>query len=408
MDMLQVFHMNKGEGDASYAKNSAVQSNILSMTKPFVEEAMQKFLDNEIPDTIAIADLGCSSGPTALKAVSEIMEAVKCKWRQAGRAGPGSGSPKFMVFLNDLPGNDFNSVFASISNFQKKWKEEKGGDFGQCFIAGLPATFHGRLLPNNTLHFVHSSSSLHWLSQVPPGLDGKDDNPKMVNKGKICVSITSPSEVINAYKLQFQNDFLSFLRYRSYEVISGGRMVLTLMGRRFNNFATEEDCYPWEFIAQSLMSMVSEGKAVHATYGAQVVCLGQVPVPGTGLIEERMVDYFNAPYYAPCLEEVKQLIEKESSFSRDRLVALEVDWDGGNENDDDYDEFASSYNCTPLTRGEKIAKMHRAVSESMLGHYFGEDMLDELFNRYARILDQKLIVNPNAKIINLVISLIRK
>ena len=114
-----------------------------------------------------------------------------------------------------------------------------------------------------------------------------------------------------------------------------------------------------------------------------------------------MVDNFNAPYYAPCLEEVKQLIEKDSSFPRDRLVALEVDWDGGNDKNND--------NCNPvITRGEKIAKMHRAVTESMFGHYFGGDIIDQLFNRYAKILDQQFISNPNPKIINLVISLIKK
>lgn len=387
MDMLQVFHMNKGQGEASYAKNCTVQNKILSITKSFVEEAIKGYFGNDFPETMAIADLGCSSGPTALKAVGKIIDAVSERFQKMD--GHSSSFPKFMVFLNDLPGNDFNGVFELIFNFQKKLKGEKGDDFGSgCFIAGLPGTFYGRLLPNNTLHFVHSSSSLHWLSQVPPGLDG-EDNPKMVNKGKIYLSVTSPSEVINAYRLQFRKDFLSFLKYRAEEVISGGRMVLTFMGRRSNDPISEEDCYPWELIARCLMSMVSEG-----------------------LIEEEKLDYFNVPYYAPCLEELKELVEEESSFSGYRFDAVEVDWDGDDNklNIDNSDEFTSSFSCrmaATLTKGQKVAKMHRAVCESMLQHCFGGEIMNDLFLRYTRVLDDHFTYNPSSKLISLVVSLIR-
>lgn len=383
IDMLQVFHMNKGEDQASYAKNSKVQNKILSTTKPFLKEAILGFLGDAFPETIVVADLGCASGPNALTAVSDIIDVVDAKCGQLGR----QRSPNFMMYLNDLPGNDFNEVFVSLASFHNKLKEEKGADFGPCFVAGVPGSFHGRLLPNKSLHFVHSSSSLHWLSQVPPGLDTEDsnatnNNPKMVNKGRIYLSSTSPSWVIKAYMMQFRKDFISFLKSRSDEVIHGGRMVLTFMGRRTIHPTSEEGCYPWELIAQSLMTMVSEG-----------------------LIEEEKVDCFNVPYYAPCAEELKQLIKEEASFSIKRLEAIEVAWDGGESIGQDVhvdDEFANSL----LTRGEKLAKMHRAVIESMFQHHFGIEIMDELFHRYARIVDDHLS-KKDCKFVNVVVSLIR-
>ena len=141
-----------------------LQNKILSITKPFFEAAIEDYLTTfrYFPETMAIAELGCSSGPNTLTAVSEILDKVAEKFMEFGHRK----SPKFMVFLNDLPGNDFNAVFASWASFHAKLKEEKGSDFGPCFIAGLPGGFHGRLLPNDCLHIVHSSSSLHWLSQV--------------------------------------------------------------------------------------------------------------------------------------------------------------------------------------------------------------------------------------------------
>lgn len=383
MDMLQIFHMNKGQGEESYAKNCTVQNKILSLTKSFVEEAIQGYLSNELPETMVIADLGCSSGPTALGAVSEIINMVNARSRKMEGH---SSSPKFMVFLNDLPGNDFNGVFGSLNNFQNKLKEEKGGEFEpcSCFVAGLPGSFYGRLLPNKTLHFVHSSSSLHWLSQVPAGLDDKD-NAKMLNKGKIYMSMTSPNEVINAYKLQFRKDFLSFLKCRAEEVISGGRMVLTFMGRRSNDSTSEyNNFYPWELIARSFNSMVSEG-----------------------LIEEDKVDNFNVPYYAPCLEEVKQLVEEESSFFGHRFEAVEVEWDGDvkliNNNQSDEHSLCKA----ALAKGERVAKIHRAVVESMLEHYFGKNIMDDLFQRHIKILEDHFINNRNSTMISLVVSLIR-
>ncbi|XP_074272752.1 putative jasmonic acid carboxyl methyltransferase 2 [Silene latifolia] len=362
MNMLQVFHMNKGGGETSYAKNCTIQSKILSITKPYVEAAMHDYISTGIipRDTFTIAELGCSSGPTALDAVTTIMDVVETRGRVA----------KFMVYLVDLPSNDFNEVFTFIPSLQKRENEEKGVGFGPCFIAGLPGNFYDRLLPNHSLHFVHSSSSLHWLSQVPIGLDG----PK--NKGKIYLSVTSPSHVIEAYKFQFRNDFLSFLKCRSQEVVLGGRMVLSFMGK-MSTF--EEDYLPLELIARALMTMVSEG-----------------------LVEEEKVDSLNVPFYAPSLEEVKQLIEEETSFNGDHFAAIEVEWDGGSRINEEFQSFKGQ-----LTRGEIISKMHRAVLESMLEHHFGGDIMDELFLRYAKIWDSHLLLNENSKLTVLVISLIR-
>ncbi|KAJ8419981.1 hypothetical protein Cgig2_026499 [Carnegiea gigantea] len=367
MDMIQVFHMNKGEGETSYAKNST--NKVLSITKSFLEAAIEDYLTKfgYFPETMAIAELGCSSGPNALMAVSEILDAVAEKCLEFGRRK----SPELMVFLNDLPGNDFNEVFASLASFHAKLKDEKGADFGPCFIAGLPGSFHGRIVPNNCLHIVHSSSSLHWLSQVPTGLDGKEHG-EMVNKGKIYLSKTSPKSVISAYMLQFRKDFMSFLKCRSEEVIPGGRMVLAFTGRSSTDPICEIACAFSDLIASTLMTMVSEG-----------------------ILDEERVDSFNVPYYAPCLEELKQMIGEEASFSLDRFEAFEVEWDGG-----------EKMESLEETRGERIAKMHRAVLEPMFDHHFGRAVVYELFIRYARIIDH-FLSKQALKSIYLIISLTR-
>lgn len=44
--------------------------------------------------------------------------------------------------------------------------KEKGGKLGNCFVTGMPGSFYGRIFPTRSLDFVHSSASVHWLSQV--------------------------------------------------------------------------------------------------------------------------------------------------------------------------------------------------------------------------------------------------
>lgn len=371
MEAVKILPMNKGYGETSYAKNSTVQGKIISTAKTVIEEAILGILCEKIPESIGIADLGCSSGPNSLLVISEIMDIIHAKCRNLG-----CPSPEFRVSLNDLPGNDFNSIFESFPAFFKKQKQEKGIGFGRCYISGVAGSFYDRLFPDKSLHFVHSSSSLHWLSQVPPVL-GSNAIPAALNKGKIYISKSSPQCVLDAYSVQFQNDFSIFLKSRAAEMVAGGRMVLSLMGRRSIDPTTEESCYQWELLAEALMAMVSEG-----------------------LIEEEKLDSFNAPYYAPCPEEVKIEIQKEGSFVIDRLDPFEIDWDGGVE------ELTNTMSLPP-SRGQRVAKTIRAVVESMFELHFGKGIMDLLFTRYADMVDDYLCKN-RTKYINLVISIIKK
>lgn len=115
--------------------------------------------NKNMPESIGIADLGCSSGPNTLIVVSEIIDIIDETSRNLGIS-----FPELKISLNDLPGNDFNDVFRSLPSFFDKVKEEKGAE--NCYIVGVPGSFYGRLFPKKSMHFVHSSSSLHWLSQV--------------------------------------------------------------------------------------------------------------------------------------------------------------------------------------------------------------------------------------------------
>ena len=108
-----------------------------------------------------IADLGCSSSKNTLLVASNIIDIVYEVCTE------NNGKPlQFEVCLNDLFGNDFNNIFKMLPDFYAKFGKEKSANPGLCFVSAVPGSFHGRLFPVKSLHFVHSSYSVHWLSQV--------------------------------------------------------------------------------------------------------------------------------------------------------------------------------------------------------------------------------------------------
>ncbi|KAJ4963173.1 hypothetical protein NE237_023112 [Protea cynaroides] len=367
MEVQQVLHMNGGTGETSYAMNSGSQSRIISMAKPIIKKAILDLYCTTFPKTIRIADLGCSSGPNTLLVVSEIMNII-----DEGSHQLGCSPPEFHIFLNDLPENDFNTVFRSLPAFHDKRRKDKGENHGPCFIAGVPGSFYGRLFPSRSLHFVHSSSSLHWLSQVPPGLNGD------VNKGKIYISKTSPAAVQEAYLAQFQRNFSLFLKSRSEELVPNGRIVFTVLGRTTANPSSGDSCILWDLLAQSFTDLVSEG-----------------------FIEEEKLNSFNAPFYAPSSEEIVSEILKDGCFSIDCLEVIALDWNGGFSNVDDYFQKPSSSNSH-----FHMANAIRAVAESMLQNHFGEQVMDPLFQRFGELL--RSTNRGGVQHISFVVSLIRK
>ncbi|XP_039068509.1 salicylate carboxymethyltransferase-like [Hibiscus syriacus] len=224
MEIEQFLHMNGGDGKTSYANNSAIQKQGMYKAKPMLEDSIKMlFGNNNFPKCLKVADLGCSSGPNTLLLVQEILDVVDetccCLNHKA---------PVFQVFLNDLPGNDFNAVFRSLPSFTTRLMEEKGSNFGPCFIAAMPGTFYGRLFPNNFLHFVHSSYI--FISDIREHLHGEDKSPQRAQN------------LLQHFRAGLQA--VSRIA-RFEEMVPGGHMVLTIVGSEIRT-SSSKTCTVWE------------------------------------------------------------------------------------------------------------------------------------------------------------------
>ncbi|RCV16164.1 hypothetical protein SETIT_3G115900v2 [Setaria italica] len=345
-----IVRMNSSaEGNMSYANNSDFQQGIASATRKARRDmaaALYRALGR--PATLAIADLGCATGPNALLMVSDAVEAVLAENSKGGGEAP----PQLHVFLNDLPANDFNAVFRLLPSSPLA--------SAGCLVSAWPGSFYGRLFPDASLDYVVSSSSLHFLSKAPSMAT------EHLNRGRVFVSASGPAVALEAYRAQFHADFLAFLGCRAAETRPRGLLLLTFVARRGAR-PTAHDCYLWDLLADALMDMAA-----------------------AGLVDEDRVHSFNAPYYAPCPDDLARVVAKEGSFAvrtmqlfditRRRLFRPTASLPASNKLRDDDEEL-------PQWMAGETAGTVRAVVEPMLRTHFGWAAMDGLFCRYRLLLE---------------------
>nr|CAD70566.1 carboxyl methyltransferase [Crocus sativus] len=348
--------MGGGDGETNYAKNSLIQDKAISRTKPIVEEAIKEVYNSLNPKSLVVADLGCSSGPNTFLVISEIVEAIGDHCRKLGH-----NPPEIQYILNDLPGNDFNTLFDYSEKFKEKLKEVE--EEVVPYVVGVPGSFYGRLFPQSSVHFIHSSYSLHWLSQVPQGL--KSDTGLPLNKRNIYIAKSSPQIVAESYLKQFQMGLFSISHVKILITRDGGPMILIFFGK---DDRTKAPCGElsscFGLLADALNAMVLEG-----------------------IMNEAKVEDFNLPIYAASMEEVMTIVETIGLFHVEQVEIFETNWDPFDDSSDDdesaFDNFASGKNVVNCSI--------RAVVEPMFEKYFGEAIMDELFSRYAKNVAKHLL-----------------
>nr|QCP80351.1 methyltransferase 8 [Tanacetum cinerariifolium] len=340
MEVADFLRMNTGNPESSYATNSSVQEIAIRKTEAVLKETIKSIANlHGFPQCFNIADLGCSSGPNTLLAISNIIHEVHevCKEKNLK-------PPQLQVFLNDLFGNDFNSVFKSLPMFYANYNKEEGEN-NLCCVSAVPGSFHGRLFPDHSMHFFHSSTSLHWLSQVPKGIEN--------NKLNIYISETSPPNVFENYRMQFQKDFTTFLESRSIEIVHRGRMVLTFLGRGNVDPCSDGSGRVMELLGKSLVDAVNEG-----------------------FVQESDLNSFNMPVYRAYKDEISETIHNQGSFSLDMLETFEINLDPYDTNYENVLKASGEPN-----HGEGAAKTLRAVVEPMLVAHFGNSAMECVFKK---------------------------
>ncbi|KAL0463513.1 UNVERIFIED_CONTAM: Loganic acid O-methyltransferase [Sesamum latifolium] len=323
----------------SILMDMAKKRAIMDVVKPMIEEEItMKLHITQLSSNASfwISDFGCSTGLNSFLAMHIITKAIQNKF-QSETSMINSQSPEFYVLFNDHDKNDFNTLFRSLPP-ERHYQ-----------AVGLPGNFYKRLLPKASLHFAYSSWALHWLSQVPKAVT--DPNSPAWNKGKVGY-VGARQEVYDAFSNQFAKDIESFLEARAQELVSGGLMALLVPAFPIkfdysNPFLKEQIVqHPLDSI---LMDMAKKGR-----------------------LSEAKIDFFNFPMYFTFPEEMKMIIERNDSYSIERMEIL-----------DNPGKYAITSVCAHVS-------LLRAIFEELLASHFGSDIIDEVFDTYT----QKLEVSP--------------
>ncbi|KAH1121173.1 hypothetical protein J1N35_004333 [Gossypium stocksii] len=346
VNLEKLLSMKGGKGEASYANNSQAQALHARSMLHLLEEALDSvhLSSPEVP--FVVVDLGCSCGSNTIYIVDVIIKHMVKRYESSGYE-----PPEFSAFFSDLPSNDFNTLFQllpPLANNGCSSMEECLASNGHrsYFAAGVPGSFYRRLFPARSIDVFHSAFSLHWLSQMPESV--LDRRSTAYNKGRVFIHGASDSSA-NAYKKQFQTDLAKFLRARSIEMKRGGSMFLVCLGR-------------------TSVDPTDQGGA-GLLFGTHFQDAWDDLVQ-EGLISAEKRDNFNIPVYAPSLQDFKEVVEADGSFTVNKLEVFK----GGSplvvSRPDDASEV-----------GRALANSCRTVSGVLVDAHIGDKLSEELFLR---------------------------
>ncbi|KAF3437223.1 hypothetical protein FNV43_RR19976 [Rhamnella rubrinervis] len=324
-----------GSGNYSYSGNSGFQRTAIEATKGLINKAISEKLEisnfvssSNSPKIFGLADLGCSEGPNTFLAVQNIVDAVELKFKHHMLLGP--QLPDFHVFFNDMSSNDFNKLFTSLPPERK------------YYATGVPGSFHGRLFPSASLHFVHSSYSVHMLSRVPKEVENK--NSPAWNKGRIHYGNAS-DETFKAYEAQYLKDMENFLDARAREVVHGGLVALILPGCPIGI------PYSQVFIIKGLELLGS--------------CF--MDMAKKGIISEEKVDSFNIPIFFPSMQQLEAVVKRNGCFSIEMMDTIPQ----------------------PKLKPKVFSSTLRSGVEGMTKKHFGDEFdLDMLFDLLSKKFEE--------------------
>ncbi|XP_021288164.1 indole-3-acetate O-methyltransferase 1 [Herrania umbratica] len=352
VNLEKLLSMKGGKGEGSYANNSQAQALHARSMLHLLEESLDSVHLNSPEVPFVVVDLGCSCSNNSIYIVDVIIKHMIKRYESSDRWDQ---PPEFSAFFSDLPSNDFNTLFQllpPLANYNGGSSMEEclaSNGHRSYFAAGVPGSFYRRLFPARSIDVFHSAFSLHWLSQMPETV--LDRRSTAYNKGRVFIHGAGESTA-SAYRKQFQTDLAAFLRARSIEMKRGGSMFLVCLGR------TSVD--------------PSDQGGAGLLFGTHFQDAWDDLVQ-EGLISSEKRDNFNIPVYAPSLQDFKEVVEADGSFTINKLEVFK----GGS-------PLVVSRPDDATEVGRALANSCRSVSGVLVDAHIGDKLSEELFLRVER------------------------
>ena len=277
-------------------------------------------------ESYVVADYGCSTGANSIKAVTWAAEAVRAR----------NANVPVAVLHNDVPTNDFNQLFANLRNAPHSYVE--------LHPPALPlasaASFFGPAAPERSVHLGMSFSAAHWLSSQP-----------QVVVPRSFYFADAVGDARRALEYQAAEDWRSFLRARSCELVAGGRLFVQMIG-------TTDDGQVTASKLMRAMAEVAEGMVADGTLGQDAVDRYLLPVYARTAAEARRPLVDDAELSAALsVEEIRV-----DRVANPYLEMWRADGDGA--------VYGTSYAAFVRGFTESSLRLHLLSSDTLVDDYF--------------------------------------
>ncbi len=193
------------EGGGAYNQHALVQSaGAIPAMKLLQAAAFDVELGaNEGP--IVLVDYGSSEGRNSLAPLRAAIDVLRSRV---------SSNRPILVFHDDLPLNDFNTLFAVLDGDSQSYLRDRAN----VFSSAIARSFYEPVLPADFVHLAWSAYAAMWLSSVPRTIPGHF----WVQR--------APRHVRAEFEIQAAADWESFLALRAVELRTGGKLVVVVPG----------------------------------------------------------------------------------------------------------------------------------------------------------------------------------
>lgn len=343
-DLHRILCMQGGDDDGSYAKNSEGPASAITLSKPFLIQAIQSMKLFKEDVSLRVADLGCATGYNTLTTVELLIQSLRQRYYEECNY-----VPEFEAFFSDLPSNDFNSLFQSLPTLCDNKKQH-------YYAAGVPGSFYRRLFPKGKLHIAVSLSALHWLSQIPEVV--LDKRSVAWNEGRAWID-GAKKEVVEAYAKQSEEDLMAFLRCRREEIVEGGILFILMAGR------------PGSLQPENQLGD-PDSRAKHPFTSSMDQAWEDLL--NEGLIDKQRRDTFNIPAYMRSADEVRKAFDQCTGFEIQKLEYQKIV--------EHSKEKQEEWIKDPVSYGRAKANLVRATLKPIVEAHLGPKLSEELFKRF--------------------------
>jgi cyclopropane-fatty-acyl-phospholipid synthase len=199
-------------GHGFYNRHSAPQWAAIDRALPWLERALQSSDVADSPDTIALADFGCSEGKNSIAVMQRLLPILR---RRTGRP--------LLTIHSDLATNDFSELF---KNLERDARSVFGLD--NVFSSAVSGSMFDQRIPTSSVHVAMTFNAIGYLSRRPldrlPGFILPNGPDPTRNVGSVS------RDERDLFARQSETDLKAFLKARAAELVRGGKLLVQVFG----------------------------------------------------------------------------------------------------------------------------------------------------------------------------------